>query len=107
MSKDPVFLYPKNWHCVSDFVHIKPELPGCYAIYIFNIETKKQRLIYIGTAENLYRRLKKHEILKVLNTLIELPELPMIKCKIITNTEKRFYTEKWLIERLKPKANYL
>lgn len=80
--------YKHNWHCVTDYCHIIPDDPGCYAIYIFNYETKIQELIYIGTARNLKIRLAKHEVRKVLHALIFSSLLPMIKCKIIKEDRK-------------------
>jgi len=96
----------KGWFCVSDFNLVEPDEPGCYAIYILNIKTYKKRLIYIGMAQNLRTRLARHEVKKVLRALIELPELTYVKCKIIRDNNKRKYTEKWLINRLNPPANY-
>ena len=97
----------KGWFCVSDYTHVEPDEPGCYAIYIANIETHKKRLIYIGTAQNLRIRLKKHEIKKVLNALIEIPEVPYLKCKIIKDEFERKTLERKLINRLYPLANYI
>ena len=96
-----------GWHCVTDYAHIIPEDPGVYAIYILNYVKKESRLIYIGMAVNLEKRLKKHEIRKVLNALLEYPEIPYIKVKVIQDYRKRFETERWLIDRLQPKANYV
>jgi len=96
-----------RWYIATDYSHIIPELPGCYAFYILNYYTKRKRLIYIGTANNLYKRLKKHEIKKVLNALLEYPEIIFIKCKVILNEKIRLRTENWLINRLKPKTNYI
>jgi len=97
----------KKWFCVSDYCHVVPNSPGCYAIFIFNIETLKKKLIYVGTAKNLKIRLAKHEIVKVLNALIEMPEIPYIMCKVIIDDSERKSTESRLIARLNPKANYI
>ena len=96
----------KNWFCVTDFAQVVPEEPGCYAIYTLNAETEARKLIYVGTASNLAKRLKKHEVKRVLRALIEYPELISIKCKIIKDKDKRLKTEAMLINRLDPPANH-
>jgi predicted GIY-YIG superfamily endonuclease len=101
------YIYPKNWHSVTDYSHIIPSYPGCYAIYKFNIKTLKSQLIYIGTAQNLKLRLAKHEIRKCLNALLEYPEITLIKCRIMLNDDYRKRTEIRLITKLKPKGNYV
>ena len=101
MAKDPI-----GWFCVSDFTYTEPKKPGVYAIYVLNYEKNIKKLIYIGTAQNLYTRLKKHEIKKVLNAILDPPEVPYIKCKIIMDIKNRFFTEVKLIRKLKPRGNY-
>jgi excinuclease UvrABC nuclease subunit len=107
MAKDPALNkdYYK-WYVANDFSHFIPNSPGCYAIYKINIETKQEVLMYIGTAQNLYIRLKKHAVLLVLRALLSLPELVKIKCKVIENPTIRFTTEDRLIKRLRPPVNY-
>lgn len=104
MGKDPAFLM--KWHCVTSYDHIVPNLPGCYAIYKYDLISHRSHLIYIGTAQNLEIRLKKHEVVRTLRALLNYPMVPMIKCKIFLTKEVRLKTEKWMIKRLKPIANY-
>ena len=94
-----------KWFCVTDFTNAEPEKPGCYAIYTFNVLTSEKKLIYIGTAVNLYQRLKRHEVKRVLFALIDYPEFVYIKCRIEENTSLRKKLEVNLINKLKPKAN--
>lgn len=102
MGKDSII---KKWHCVTSYDHITPREAGCYAIYKHNLETHRSELLYVGTAQNLYIRLKKHAVKAVLNNLLIYPEIVLIKCKIISNKFLRLKTEQWLIKRLKPKVN--
>ena len=94
-----------KWFIANDYTSYIPDKSGCYAIYTFNITTKKRKLIYIGTAQNLYIRLRKHEVIRILNALIEYPNLIQIKCKVIKEEKTRIKLEKELIKRLQPKAN--
>lgn len=95
-----------KWFCVTDYTNIIPEKPGVYAIYILNLNTKYKKLVYIGMAQNLYKRLQKHEVKKLLYNLIDYPNCIWIKCKIELNTNKRILLEKELIKKLKPQYNY-
>ena len=104
MAKDTSRII-KKWHCVTSYDHITPKESGCYAIYKYNLDTKKSQLLYIGTAQNLYIRLKKHPVVRVLRSLLEGSEIPMVKCKIITDKKLRLKTEQTLIARLRPKVN--
>lgn len=97
----------KKWFCVTDYIETVPNCGGLYAIYVLNIETYKKKLIYIGIAKNLKIRLRKHEVKKVLNAIIEYPEIIYIKCRIEQNDVKRKKIERYLIDRLQPKANTL
>lgn len=93
-----------KWYNSTDYSHIQPEAPGCYAIYLFDYYgDKSKQLIYIGTAVNLSRRLKRHEVIRVLRCLTD--KIILVKCKVIINDWERLYTEAMLINRLKPKAN--
>ena len=94
-----------KWFCVTDYVHVVPEEAGCYAIYKYNLEDRSKELFYIGTAQNLYIRLKKHPVVRVLRALIEYPYVPMVKCKIIIDNRLRLKTEEMLINKLNPKVN--
>jgi len=88
---------PKNWH-EPDF--ITPMYPGCYAIYLHNMVTDRWRLIYIGTASNLFNRLCNHNIY---NRKFKFPYETMVKVKVVNGG--RFKLEKKLIKRLKPILN--
>ena len=101
MAKDLI----KNWHCVTSYDNITPKEAGCYAIYKHNLETHVSELLYIGTASNLYVRLKKHPVTRVLRSLLIYPEIPLVKCKIILDKNLRIKTEFMLINRLRPKVN--
>jgi len=84
---------------------IPPNLPGCYAIYKLNYDTREKELLYVGTAENLDRRLSKHEILRVLIPILAFPEMTRVKIKIIANKNMRLQLEKDLIKKLNPIYN--
>jgi len=98
---------PLNWHCVSSYDHVIPSLPGCYAIYKYNLETSEKELVYIGTAINLKNRLNKHEIKKCLNALLSYPWCTYIKCRVMFNNDYRRRIEIKFIKRLNPKGNYV
>jgi len=95
-----------KWFVATDFCHVIPKMPGCYAIYLFDLETKKWELFYIGTSKNLSLRLRKHPVARTLRALSDFPKVVAVKCKIITNETNRLQTEKKLIERLSPRVNY-
>lgn len=92
-----------NWKQVNPYFGSKeglssfPNSPGNYAIYAGG------RLIYIGTAENLYKRLEKHEVVRVARSLSD--EYIFIKCKVVLDKYIRLNEEYKLIKKLKPKAN--
>ena len=77
-----------------------PQYPGCYAMYIHNMVTKRMKLIYIGTASNLCNRLCNHP---VFDRKLSFPYETLAKIKIINNG--RLELEKKLIKRLKPRLN--
>ena len=96
-----------KWYCANDYCHIIPKEPGCYAIYLYDLYESEYKLYYIGTARNLYTRLKKHAVIMVLKALFDYPIAVVVKCKIIKNNKKRLNVEKKLIQRLKPRINYV
>ena len=89
----------KTWHHFDIFEPY--QLPGLYAIYMENIITERYRLIYIGTATNLERRLNKNH--DIFSRKIKIPYQLILKLKYIK--ENRLKTEKKLIKRLKPILN--
>lgn len=99
----------EKWYFVNRYIGSKegfieyPKTSGVYAIFIYDWVTKKRQLLYIGTARNLYLRLKKHEVKKV---LLALDYFVVIKCKIVKKTEERLDLENKLLNRLKPKINF-
>ena len=94
-----------KWYCVSDYTKIEPKAPGCYAIYIFDVEQISQELVYIGTANNLRSRLEHHPIKQLLYDLLEYPNVVYVKCKVMPDEDKRKNIESYLIKRLRPKYN--
>jgi len=95
----------KKWFVSNDYTWITPSKPGCYAIYVFDYYgDKSAELIYIGTAQNLEKRLRKHEVIRVLRALTD--KMILVKCKVIHDKSKRLKTEKTLINRLNPPANW-
>jgi hypothetical protein len=112
----------KGWFCVTDFTNVEPNLPGFYAIYKLNVKTGVKKLLYIGTAMNLAKRLSSHEIKRTLYGILEYPEFVMVKCKIFESSlpnrrslswyskdsqlqNERMRIESSLIRRLKPPLN--
>lgn len=88
----------------SDYCN-PPELPGCYAIYGLNFIEKTKRLLYIGTATNLYNRIKTPQIYELLEKVLQEYEIPFFKIKVIESSDLRLDTEKRLIKRLLPPLN--
>jgi hypothetical protein len=114
--------YKKGWFCVTDFTYVEPNLPGFYAIYKLNVLTGTKKLLYIGTAINLAKRLSSHEIKRTLYGILEYPEFVMVKCKIFESKlpnrrslswyskdnqlrNERMKIESSLIRKLKPPLN--
>lgn len=92
-----------KWFNSSDYSHIIPERAGNYAICLWDTRCINKRVVYVGTASNLRKRLKSHPIISALRSLTE--DFIVIKCKVIEHRGKRLNLEKCLIEKLKPKAN--
>ena len=70
--------------------------------------TNKKELIYIGTAVNLKIRLSKHPIILVARAFLNETSYNhiIVKCKIVSDTVKRKFLERSLINRIKPKVNF-
>lgn len=96
----------KGWMIDNDYSNIIPTTPGNYALYLLNLETHNKTLLYIGTACNLYIRLKKHPIILTLRALYNFPYTVLIKIKQIENKNMRLQQESNLIKKLTPKINY-
>lgn len=111
-----------GWFCITDYCHVAPSEPGFYAIYLQNLETFKDELVYIGSAKNLSRRIESHEIIRTLRSLYEYPIHINIKCKVFKSNlpyrrsngwfdknrqlnNERLLMEARLIKRLQPKLN--
>ena len=85
-----------------------PLEPGNYAIYVCNVwEKEKPILMYIGTAQNLRRRLERHEIRKTLWALVGLSwyNHVIVKCCVVDEITERKARERKLIRRLSPPVN--
>jgi len=111
------------WNTVSIFTYSIPSEPGFYAFYKLNVKTEQRKLLYIGTATNLKRRLGCHEIKRVLQSVLEYPEILSVKCKVFIPNKKyvrkgngyysieqmykneRLNHERLLIKKLKPLIN--
>jgi len=99
-----------RWHQTFDYGRFDPpeKRPGCYAIYAGNYSflerpTKiRKKLIYIGTAINLYGRLKRHNI-RVRRT--DSWFLKSVKIRYVDDINERFALERALIKKLKPFLN--
>jgi excinuclease UvrABC nuclease subunit len=77
---------------------------GCYAIYTYDgIEPSSIKLVYIGTTDNLDRRISNHTIIKTIRVLS--PLKVTVKYKEIDKTIDRRMLELKLIDRLKPVMN--
>jgi hypothetical protein len=111
------------WSIVSIFTYSIPKQPGFYAFYKLNTKTRISKLLYIGTADNLHKRVTNHEIKRVLQSVLEYPYILSIKCKLFIPNKKytrrcngyysldelykreRLDHEAKLINRLKPPIN--
>lgn len=111
------------WFTVSIYTYGLPDCAGFYALYKLNIKTQNRKLLYIGTANNLNKRLKGHEIIRALKACLEYPDIISIKCKIFTPSKvfvrrcngyydlqtlykaERLRHEAELIKRLSPPIN--
>lgn len=90
---------------ISEFGY--PNTAGCYALCTMNIETKEEKLRYIGTSINLGRRLRGHSVLNILYEMFEYPVLVFVRFKEIDENKLRLQTESNLIKQFNPEYNIL
>jgi len=102
----------KGWIKTKLFKPIIPIESGNYAIYVRDNDiTGKNKvvLMYIGTAKNLYKRIKSHPILKVVDSMADSEicwfDRVVIKYCIEENDEERKRREFNLINRVRPLLN--
>jgi len=86
-----------KWKIADRWLQNYPTQPGCYAIYLLSPFRFRSRLIYIGTASNLKKRILTHSITARV-------DFWYAKCKPIKG-EKRFKLEKNMIRKLSPILN--
>jgi excinuclease UvrABC nuclease subunit len=90
------FTYDPSPYC-SD----PPNQPGVYIIYLINYILGRRRLVYIGSAKNLRKRLNRHTHGILKRNHIH-PYLPIVFAK---ETDTYLSLEKRLIKKLKPILN--
>ena len=93
---------PKEGYCTI------PSSPGNYAIYtcpktIDGMDMSNKVLRYIGTAVNLSKRHKRHEVVRILRALTD--DSIFIKCRVVLDKTLRLTSEYRFINRLKPGCN--
>lgn len=93
-----------NWLCVTTYDRATPSEPGCYAIYKFHYLTNEKHLLYIGTAQNIKKRLERHELKRLLYALLEPEWLVYIKCKVMLDRQYRIKTEKKFNKKIATKS---
>ena len=95
-----------RWQDTNDGgFHIDPpKAPGCYAVYFIPEENlRRRKLVYIGMAHNLFKRLAKNH--SVLGRFKNTNHLRACKIRPTKNIDVAFYLERKLIARLNPPLN--
>jgi len=80
-----------------------PDMPGVYAVVVYNAYTKSMDIVYIGSSRNIHKRvMNPNHPYRKLNDIISFPYFISVKYKVCDNY---IDLEKSLIKRLKPKYN--
>ncbi len=80
----------------------QPRFPGVYLVTVFNPDTKKERILYIGSSKNIHKRTHRagHPYYEAFNRLSE-----YYVCLRTYNTNQYIDLEKEMIEHYRPILN--